>query len=173
MDSHHDSLPWKWNTRFLSRTLSLLPLLAVLTTWVRNVRVGARRRRRWSSLVNWNMLHTFFYMKTCVCSYVSAYHPSLHLHCQPLWGRTICMVAVQLQNHNKISHECILEARRYITDVHSAQVTHGISGLNMWTIYQVHHLSFLSFSPWLYWFFSSIVLFLTFTHAHVCYFAHI
>lgn len=171
MDSHHDSLPWKWNTQFLSRTLSLLPLLAVLTTtWAHNVRVGARRRRC-SSLVNWNMLHMFFTWKR-VCSYVSAYHPSLHLHCQPLWGRPICMVAVQLKNHNKISHECILEARRYITDVHSAQVTHGISGLNMWTIYQVHHRSFLSFSPWLYWFFSSSGLSLTFTHAHV-YYLHI
>lgn len=42
------------------------------------------------------------------CARVSAYHPSASLHCQPLWGGLICIVAVQLQNHNKISHECIL-----------------------------------------------------------------
>lgn len=41
------------------------------------------------------------------------------------------------------------EPGEYITDVQSGQITHGISGLNMWTIYQVHHLSFLSFSNFL------------------------
>lgn len=47
-------------------------------------------------------------MCACACVWVFACYPSASLHCQPLWGGLICIVAVQLQNHNKISHECIL-----------------------------------------------------------------
>lgn len=83
-----------------------------------NTVAATRRRRSHSANPNTLKLYwTFFisvpsvlYMKPCmcVCVCVSAYHPSATLHCQPLWGGLICIVAVQLQNHNKISHECIL-----------------------------------------------------------------
>lgn len=82
----------------------------------------------------------------CVCvPHISAYHPTAHLHCQPLQGLLICIFAVPLRNHKRVL-SAFWEPGEYITDVQSAWVTHGISDLNMWTIYQVYHLFPLIFS---------------------------
>lgn len=48
-----------------------------------------------------------------------------------------------------MSPECILGARRVYHRCPVRSCYSGISGLNMWTIYQVHHLSFLSCSHFL------------------------
>lgn len=77
--------------------------------------------------------------------HISAYHPTAHLHCQPLQGLLICIFAVPLRNHKRVL-SAFWEPGEYITDVQSAWVTHGISDLNMWTIYQVYHLFPLIFS---------------------------
>lgn len=82
----------------------------------------------------------------CVCvPHISAYHLTAHLHCQPLQGLLICIFAVPLRNHKRVL-SAFWEPGEYITDVQSAWVTHGISDLNMWTIYQVYHLFPLIFS---------------------------
>lgn len=82
----------------------------------------------------------------CVCANYFAYHPAAHLNCQALWGRLICIAAVPLKNHNKISHECILGARRVY---HRCPVSSGYT----WNIW-VEHVDNLSgptarFSLWL------------------------
>lgn len=78
----------------------------------------------------------------CVCSYVSAYHPTVHLHCPALLGQLICIVAVPLKNHNKISHECILGVRRVY---HRCPLSSGYTR-NIW----VEHVDNLSGPPSLF-----------------------
>lgn len=117
MRSHHHSAI-KWNALFAPRTPSPLPPLAASATWKRGGEGAARLTKRSAHTETFIISFFFislpsaFYIKFCVCvcvsGCVSAYHPSASLHCQPLWGGLICVVAVQLQNHNKISHERIL-----------------------------------------------------------------
>lgn len=63
--------------------------------------------------------------------HISAYHPTAHLHCQPLQGLLICIFAVPLRNHNKTSPECILGARRVY---HRCPVSLGYT----WNIWLEH-----------------------------------
>lgn len=95
----------------------------------------------------------------------SAYHPAARgLHCQPPKGRLICILVQKITIKRAL--RVFLEPGEYLTDVQSAPVTHGISGLNMWTIYQVHHLSLFShsfiFSPTAIKFFFPIFFFCCF-----------
>jgi len=80
-----------------------------------------------------------------VCSYISADHRGAHLLYRDF-------LSAYLLFHSRIIIKSVLSAfwepGEYITDVQSAWVTHEISWLNMWTIYQIYHLFplFLSFT---------------------------
>lgn len=154
-----DLLPLKRNTRFLSRTPSLLPPITVSLPqpdgrpmWGRE-----RGRRRWRELLKYTAHSKTLCFKTAfhlfnlfVCFLDEATFARIFLQNVPqpisiarfCGGWLICVAAVPLKNHYKISHVCILGARRVY---HRCPVSSGYT----WNIW-VKHVDNLSGPPALF-----------------------
>lgn len=114
--SHHHFAAIKWNALFASGTTSPLPS-AASATWKPEGDGAAQLAQTLGTHRNFHYM--FFYISlpsvfcincVCVCVHARFCIPSISLSPLPAsMGRTyLHSCRSQLQNHNKISHECIL-----------------------------------------------------------------